>query len=159
MQHEPLIIESQFRTSIENVWKAITSSKEMKQWYFDVPGFRAEAGFEFHFLSEPDEERPYCHLCQVTEVKPLEKLVYTWKYNHYDAITVVTFELFTEDDGSTRLLLTHEGLEAYPDSDPDFSSESFAEGWTWLITDALKTYLEKTYKPVGKRIKMGVQLA
>ena len=158
MQHEPFIIESQFKTSIENVWKAITCSKEMKQWYFDVPGFRAEAGFEFHFLSSADEERSYSHQCQVTEVKPMKKLAFTWQYNHYDAVTHVTIELFTEHDDNTRLILTHEGLEAYPDSDPDFSRESFSEGWTWLINFALKEYLEKTYRPAGRKVKMEVSV-
>lgn len=156
MQNEPFIIENLYKISIENVWKAITCSKEMKQWYFDVPGFRAEPGFEFHFLSSPDEERSYSHQCQITEVKPMKKLAFTWQYSHYDAITLVSIELFAEIDGCTRLILTHEGLEAYPDSDPDFSSDSFAEGWTWLINVALKEYLEKTYKPVGKKVKMEV---
>ena len=55
-------------------------------------------------------------------------------------------------------MLAHEGLEAYPDSDPDFSRESFAEGWSWLINFALKEYLEKTYRPVGKKVKMEVSL-
>lgn len=158
MQNEPFIIENLYKISLENVWKAITCSTEMKQWYFDVPGFRAEPGFEFHFVSSSDEERSYRHQCQVTEVKPFKKLVFTWQYNHYDAVTLVTIELFPEPDGSTRLMLTHEGLEAYPDNDPDFSKESFAEGWTWLINCALKEYLEKTYKPAGKKLKMEVSL-
>lgn len=128
----------------------------MKQWYFDVPGFRAELGFEFHFMSESDEERPYCHQCQVTEVRPFSKLAFTWQYNHYDVVTLVVFELFPEDDGTTRLILTHEGLEAYPESDPDFSMESFTEGWTWIIHTALKAYIDKTYKSVTKRVKMVV---
>lgn len=154
MQKEPFTIETFYNTSVENVWKAITNSKEMKQWYFDVPGFRAELGYEFHFTSEPDEERQYCHHCMVTEVKPLHKLAFTWQYNHYDFVTLVVFELFREANGTTRLMLTHEGLAAYPESDPDFSMDSFKEGWTWIINTALKAYVEKTYKPVGRMVKM-----
>lgn len=156
MQKEPFTIETFYNTSVENVWKAITNSKEMKQWYFDVPGFRAELGYEFHFTSEPDEERQYCHQCMVTEVKPFHKLAFTWQYNHYDFVTLVVFELFREVNGTTRLMLTHEGLEAYPESDPDFSMDSFKEGWTWIINTALKAYIEKTYKPIGRKVKMEV---
>lgn len=156
MQYEPFVIETIYKTPVENVWKAITNSKEMKQWYFDIPGFRAEPGFEFQFSSGPDEERSYRHLCQVTECKPLAKLAFSWQYNHYEAITLVTIELFKEQDGSTHFRLTHEGLESYPESDPDFSSKSFAEGWTWIVNTALKEYLEKAYRPVAKKIKVEV---
>lgn len=154
MQNEPFVIETIYGTTVENVWKAITNSREMKQWYFDVPGFRAEPGFEFQFKSDSDEEREYRHICQVIESKPYKKLSFTWRYNHYDEITLVTFELFKEEDGQTLLRLTHEGLEIYPDSDPDFSRESFAEGWTWIIETALKEYLEKAYKPAMQNVKI-----
>lgn len=157
MQDEPFVIETIYRTPVENVWKAITNSNEMKQWYFDIPGFRAEPGFEFQFSSGPEEERSYLHICQVTVCKPLSKLAFTWLYNHYEAVTLVTFELFEEPDGSTRFRLTHEGLESYPESDPDFSRDSFAEGWTWIVQTALKAYLEKAYKPVAKKVKMEIQ--
>lgn len=156
MKNEPFVIEIIYNTSIENVWKAITNHKEMRQWYFDIPGFRAEPGFEFQFLSDPSEERQYRHICQVTEVVNGRKLSFTWQYNHYDAITKVTFELYHEEDDRTRFRLTHEGLDAYPDSDPDFSKESFATGWTWILETALKEYLEKAYRTSHKTVKMEV---
>lgn len=158
MQNEPFIIETIYRTTIENVWNALTNSQEMRQWYFDVPGFRAEPGYEFHFSSSPGEERLYRHDCQVTELKHHKKLAFTWKYSRYkNIITLVTFELSEEPDGSTRLRLTHEGLEGFPDSDPDFSKNSFEEGWTWIVKSALKDYIEKTYRPMAKKVKLEVQ--
>ena len=156
MQNEPFVIETIYNTAVENVWKAITNSKEMQQWYFDVPGFRPEPGFEFHFVSEPTEERQYCHFCEVTESIIYKKLSFTWRYNHYDVYTLVTFELFEENEGSTRIKLTHAGLDSYPDTDPDFSKESFTEGWTWIICTALKEYLEKAYRTSPKIIIMNV---
>lgn len=156
MQHETFVIETNYRTPVENVWSALTNSQEMRQWYFDVPGFRAEPGFEFHFSSIPGEERFYRHKCQITEVRHHKKLAFTWKYNRYENITLVTVELTEEADGSTRLRLTHEGLEAFPDSDPDFSMDSFAEGWTWIVKTALKEYIDKTYRPMVKKVKMEV---
>lgn len=156
MQDKPFVIEIIYSTPVENVWKAITTSKEMRQWYFDIPGFRAEPGFEFQFISDPDEERPYRHLCQVTESVTYKKLSFTWQYNHYETITQVTFELFDEEEEGTRLRLTHEGLDAYPESDPDFSKRSFTEGWTWIVETALKEYLEKAYRLSSKIAKMEV---
>jgi hypothetical protein len=51
----------------------------------------------------------------------------------------VTFELFDEA-GKTRLKLTHEGLETFPASNPDFAKESFTEGWTHIIGKSLKEF-------------------
>ncbi|HET6559252.1 MAG TPA: SRPBCC domain-containing protein [Prolixibacteraceae bacterium] len=156
MQNEPFVIEKVYNTSAVNVWKAITNSKEMRQWYFDIPGFRAEPGFEFQFISDPREERPYRHICQVTEVVICKRLSYSWQYNRYDTVTSVIFELTEEEDNRTRIRLSHEGLDAYPDSDPDFSKESFAEGWTWIIGTALKEYMEKVYSASRVSLKMEV---
>ena len=152
MQQEAFIIETVYGTSVENVWSAITNSKEMKQWYFDIPGFKPEPGFEFQFKSVPDEERQYRHNCQVIESKLFKKLSFTWQYSQYEEVTLVTFELFARPDGKTHFRLMHEGLESYPDSDPDFSRESFSDGWTWLIETALNTYLENAYKPVQQEL-------
>jgi hypothetical protein len=43
----------------------------------------------------------------------------------------------------TRLKLTHEGLETFPQDNPDFAKESFTAGWTEIIGTLLKQYLEK----------------
>jgi uncharacterized protein YndB with AHSA1/START domain len=37
---------------LRSVWKAITNAADMKQWYFDIPGFKPEVGFEFSFNRE-----------------------------------------------------------------------------------------------------------
>ena len=46
---KPVVIERTFDTSVKQLWNAITSMDEMKQWYFDLKEFRAEVGFEFMF--------------------------------------------------------------------------------------------------------------
>lgn len=141
MKSEPFTIEKTYHAPLEKVWKTITSSGEMKQWYFDIPGFIPEVGFEFQFVSGPDENRQYKHLCKITEVIAGEKLAYSWRYDGYEGNTIVTFELFSEDQ-QTRLKLTHEGLETFPADNPDFSKENFVIGWTWIVGTALKEFLE-----------------
>lgn len=149
MKTDPLIIEQTFKASVERVWKAITDPREMKTWYFDIPDFEALPGFEFEFMSGPDDTRQYLHKCQVTEVIPGKKLAYTWRYEDYEGNTLVTFELF-DDRSLTRLKLTHEGLHTFPQGNPDFSRESFVEGWTWIIGTVLKLHVEK---PVSQQSK------
>ncbi len=141
MKNEPFVIERTYNAPVEKVWKAITDKEDMKQWCFDIAEFKPEVGFEFQFEGGKDE-KCYLHLCKITEVIPRKKLQYSWRYDGYEGNSFVTFELFAEGD-KTRLKLTHEGLETFPISNPDFAKENFVEGWTYLIGSSLKEFAEK----------------
>lgn len=140
MNKEPFVIERTFDAPVDRVWQAITDRDQMKEWYFDLAAFQPVVGFEFQF-SGGSEAETYVHLCRVTAVVPGKKLAYTWKYEKYPGESEVTFELFPEGD-KTRLKLTHTGLETFP-AKPDFARESFAAGWTDIIGNLLKNYLER----------------
>lgn len=139
MNNEPFVIERVYGAPIERVWKAISDKNEMKQWYFDVSDFKPEVGFEFQFEGN-NEGRIYLHLCKVMEVVTGRKLKYSWTYKGYEGLSFVTFELFAEGN-KTRLKLTHEGLETFPDI-ADFRKENFVAGWTAIVGDMLPAYLE-----------------
>lgn len=142
MKTEPFVIERTFNAPSSRVWKAITDKAKMKQWYFDLSEFKPEVGFEFQFPGEGHNCEKYVHLCKITEVIPGKKLTYTWRYENHEGNSVVSFELF-EEGNSTRLKLTHAGLETFLMNNPDFAKESFAEGWTQLIGTSLKEFVEK----------------
>src|SRR5215831_19041153 len=131
MKNEPFVIERIYDVDIEKVWKAITIKNQMKQWYFNVAEFKPEVGFEFQFYAGSPEKQ-WLHLCKITEVVPLKKITYSWRYDGYEGKSFVTFELFGEGD-KTRLKLTHEGLETFPANVPELGKANFAEGWTSLI--------------------------
>jgi len=139
MSH-PLITESTYNAPVDIVWQAITDREQMKQWYFDIESFKPEVGFEFTFKGE-NEGRVYIHLCKITEVIPGRKLKHSWRYQDYEGISYVTFELFPEEN-KTRIKLTHEGLESFP-ALPDFARNNFKEGWTMIIGTLLKDFVEK----------------
>ena len=141
MKNEPFRIERTFDAPVEKVWKAITDKNEMKQWYFDLAEFKAEVGFEFQFMGG-DGKKQWLHLCKITEVITGRKLTYSWRYDGYEGISYVTFELF-EKDNKTRLKLTHAGLDTFPPI-PEFAEKNFIAGWTEIIGTSLKNYLEKT---------------
>lgn len=143
MKNNPIIIEETFNASVETVWQAITDKDKMKQWYFDLKEFKPQVGFEFKFSGQGKKGEKYMHLCQVTEVIPHKKLQYSWQYENHKGHSLVTFELFAEGK-KTRLKLTHEGLETFPQNNPDFARESFNAGWTEIITKSLPKYLEKS---------------
>lgn len=141
MSSQPFIIERVLNAPVEKVWQAITDEHQMRQWYFDLPGFKAEVGFEFRFNGGPDG-RVYVHLCRVTEVVPGRSIAYTWRYEGYEGESLVTWELFDED-GKTRVKLTHTGLESFPASNPDLAKANFVAGWTHIVGTSLKEYTEK----------------
>ncbi len=67
---KPVVVERTFNAPISLVWKALTDNNEMKQWYFNLPEFKPEVGFEFQFTGGKDENNPYLHLCKIIEVIP-----------------------------------------------------------------------------------------
>jgi uncharacterized protein YndB with AHSA1/START domain len=142
MSNQPFVIERMFDVPITKVWNALTQNEQMKKWYFNLPDFKPVVGFEFQFTAGKEGHTLYKHLCRVTEVLPGKKLAYSWRYEGYPGDSLVTFELF-EQGNKTRLKLTHAGLETLAAGGPDFAKENFAAGWTSILDQSLKRYLEK----------------
>jgi uncharacterized protein YndB with AHSA1/START domain len=113
----------------------------MRQWYFDLPDFKPEVGFEFQFTGGT-ETKKYLHLCNVTNVIPERKLSHTWRYDGYEGSSEVTWELFPEGD-NTHVKLTHTGLETFPPI-ADFAVSNFSMGWNEILGKSLKDFVEGT---------------
>jgi len=138
----PIIVEQLFDQPIDIVWNAITQIDLMRQWYFEnIPAFNPEVGFETRFNVE-SQGRDFLHIWTVTEVVPLKKIAYDWKYDGYPGDSFVEFELFKHNN-STKLKLTHNVRESFPQDIPEFSRESGVQGWTFFITKRLKEFLGK----------------
>jgi uncharacterized protein YndB with AHSA1/START domain len=141
METKPLIVERTYNAPIQRVWKAITDRDQMKEWYFEIEEFKTEKGFKFHFTGG-DENVKYLHECEVLVCDPPNKLSYSWTYPGYKGYSVLTWELFSEGESKTRLRLTHEGLESFPQDNPNFRVESFTEGWNYFVHEALPAFVE-----------------
>ncbi|MBC9929516.1 SRPBCC family protein [Chitinophaga qingshengii] len=145
MKNQPLVVERLLNAPVKKVWEALTIKEKMKQWYFDVSDFKPEVGFQFSFAAS-DNGVEYVHRCRVTAVEPNKRLAYTWKYDNYEGESLLTFELQPEGD-QTKLVLTHEGLETFPQHLKSFTRESFAGGWNYIINNSLAKYLDPQYQP------------
>src|SRR4249920_1565078 len=110
MNKQPIVVEKTYDAAPAEIWTALTDKNEMKNWYFDLAEFKAEPGFKFEFKGGPSPEKQYLHLCEIKEAIPEKKLSYTWRYDGYAGISLVSFELFPRGD-KTVLRLTHEGLD------------------------------------------------
>jgi len=140
---EAVVIERTFNAPTAKVWRAITDVDQMRAWYFDLKEFKPEVGFEFEFSVE-HEGMTYHHLCRVTEVVPQKKIAYTWRYKGEPGDSLVTLELFAEDD-NTRVKLTHTGIETFPKT-PAYARKNFESGWSAIIGTELKQFVEQSKK-------------
>ena len=136
---EAVVIERTLNAPVARVWSALTDVDQMRQWYFDLKEFRPEVGFEFEFVVEHDGMK-YHHLCKITEVIPQKKIAYTWRYKGESGNSLVTFELFREEE-NTRLKLTHTGIDTFPKT-PAYARKKFEAGWTEIIGSELKQFVE-----------------
>jgi uncharacterized protein YndB with AHSA1/START domain len=141
MKNEPFVIERVYDAPADKVWQALTDREQMKKWYFDIPSFKAEPGFEFQFTGG-SEEKPYLHLCKIIEVIPNKKLKHSWRYDGYPGNSFVTWELFDEGK-KTKVRLTHEGLETFPADVADLARKNFEAGWNDIVGTLLKGFVEK----------------
>lgn len=138
---EPIAVEVKFKAPRETVWKALTSHKEMIQWYFEqLEDFQPVPGFTTSFSVQAGE-REFVHHWEVTEVIPGERIDYEWLYPDYEGQARVSF-LLEEQGGGTLLRLHCWGIETYPQHIPEFSRESCRAGWKWFLEERLKNYLE-----------------
>lgn len=133
-------VERVFDAPKNLVWRALTEKELMKLWYFDLAEFKAELGFRFEFMGGPPDGVQHKHLCEITQVDFEQKLSYSWKYDGYEGESHVSFELFPENE-STRLVLTHTGLDTFPQL-ADFAIANFEAGWNDIINKLLKEFLE-----------------
>lgn len=140
--NEPIVVSQTMQAPVQNVWQALTDKTQMKEWYFDLEDFKAEEGFSFTFEGGP-EDRVYLHMCTITEVVPLQKLSYSWRYKGYDGDTVVTFLLQAQGPNQTTVTLTHSGIESFGNSNSDLARHNFEQGWTDIITRSLKNFVEQ----------------
>jgi len=141
MSQTPLIVERTYNAPVAKVWEALTNPEQMRHWYFDIPGFKPEVGFEFSFSAKGKEGEDYHHECRITEVVPLSRLTHSWRYRGHPGDSSVTFEL-TPEGNKTHVKLTHTGLESFPPVSA-FARENFVEGWNQIIGKGLKEFVEQ----------------
>lgn len=121
------------------VWKALTEKNLVDKWFMPPENFKAEVGNTFHMTGSKDGVT-YPHTCTITELIPEKKLSYTWNMTVIDGETLVTWEL-QEQDGSTKLTLTHKGWDKVKFNTAELSLNDYHNGWNHF-TNKLKEFSE-----------------
>ncbi len=139
MSDTPLIKEFIYNVAIDKVWQALTSTDQMKIWYFSqLQKFEPKFGFQFQF---EDDNTQYQKEWMVTRVVEGKVLAHNWAYQGYSGNSEVIFKLFSEKEQTTKLQVTQTGLGSFPDH-PHFKRERFEWGWDNLLGENLKRLLE-----------------
>ena len=114
---QQIIVDEVFPHAPETIWKTLTSADLMSRWLGMVPsGFEPVVGNRFTYRTTPAGEWDGTIQCEVLEVIPNERFVYSWRGGHESNIgygapldTLVTFTL-EKTEGGTRLRLVHSGF-------------------------------------------------
>jgi uncharacterized protein YndB with AHSA1/START domain len=129
-----IVIEEVLPHVREAVWRVLTSGELISRWLMPND-FKPIVGKRFTFRTPPKGNWDGVVHCEVLEVRPLERLAYTWKGGTAgDAVyapldSVVTWTL-TAVEGGTRLRLVHSGFQS-PTNDHAF--DAMSGGWAKIV--------------------------
>lgn len=142
MQEVSIIRTEVYNAPVDKVWKALTDKEQMKQWYFDISDFELKEGNTFNFYESDKKE--YHHRAVIKKIIPYKKIQHTWTHpSHSKGESMLTWELFPEGN-TTRVKLTHEGLENFIDGGEAFAAENYVAGWKDIMDKSLRNFLEET---------------
>lgn len=133
---QDIVVEEVLPHAPETIWKTLTTGELIDRWLMKSTGFAPVAGTRFTLRTTPAGAWDGIIHCQVLEVMPNERLVYSWKGGHEGNAgygsrldTVVTWTLSRVEDG-TRLRLVHSGF-VKPKNDTAF--KNLGEGWKKVV--------------------------
>jgi uncharacterized protein YndB with AHSA1/START domain len=137
-----LRIERTFNAPAQAVFEAWTSPEVMARWWhagsdWETPVAEVDlrvGGALRVTMRAPDGEE-YGAKGEYTEIRPPERLAFTWTWDDsVDQASLIELE-FTEQHGVTTVVLTHSGLSG------EESKQSHSEGWQKVL-DSLGRMLE-----------------
>jgi uncharacterized protein YndB with AHSA1/START domain len=101
-------MEELFPAPIERVWQALTDPLMIARWLMRPDGFEARVGSRFTLSNESGEDCRGHVECEVLELSPSHRMVWSWHAADDPATTRLVIEL-EADGGGTRLTLRHTG--------------------------------------------------
>jgi uncharacterized protein YndB with AHSA1/START domain len=131
-----IVVEEVFPHPPALLWRALTELDLISRWMMVPTGFAPVVGQSFTFTTTPAGAWDGLIRCQVEEVVPEERLVYTWaggddSNEGYGSRldTRVTFTL-TKVPGGTRLRFEHAGFELPRNA---VALENMGKGWPTVM--------------------------
>lgn len=123
----------------EVVWRALTTADLIGQWLMPND-FKAELGHRFTFRAKPMGDWDGTVQCEVLEITPPQRLVYSWKGGSaqnpgYGSVldSTVTWTL-DPVEGGTRLTLVHAGFDL-PRNQSAY--DAMSPGWGRIVREGI----------------------
>jgi uncharacterized protein YndB with AHSA1/START domain len=142
---QDIVVDEVFPHAPETIWKALTTGELIARWLMPAEGFQAVAGNRFTYKTTPAGAWDGTIHCEVLEVVPNERLVYSWRGGHEANVgygskldTVVTWTLARAGNG-TRIRVVHSGFEL-PRNDTAYRNMS--DGWKKVVRNLDATAAE-----------------
>lgn len=133
---QAIVVDEVFPHAPQTIWKTLTSGELIGRWLMQPTGFEPVNGKHFTLQTKSGGEWDGVIHCQVLEVIPNERLVYSWQGGHETNIgygsllsTVVTWTL-AKDGNGTRLRLVHSGFVTPRN---DSALKTMGEGWKKVV--------------------------
>lgn len=131
-----IVVEDVLPHPPEKVWKALTAAELIGRWLMPND-FEPVVGKRFTFTTRPIGAWDGVVQCEVLEVVPFSRLVYSWKGGADDGEakygsrldSFVTWTLQPEGKG-TRLRMVHAGFRS-PQN--DFAYGAMSSGWQRIV--------------------------
>jgi uncharacterized protein YndB with AHSA1/START domain len=101
-------MEETFPVPVTRVWHALTDSRMISRWLMATDDFRAEVGARFTLHDETQDGCRGHVECQVLELSPPDRIVWSWSNADDPGPTRLVIELEAHGEG-TRLTLRHTG--------------------------------------------------
>jgi uncharacterized protein YndB with AHSA1/START domain len=144
---QDIVIDEIFPHAPSTIWKALASGELMNRWLMPQTGFEPVQGSHFSFQTQATDDWDGMIRCQILEIVPNERLVYSWRSGMQTAAgyvsrldTIVTWTL-TRHDAGTRLRLVHSGF-VLPKNEAVF--KNINAGWSKVIPKMIAIAAEQT---------------
>ena len=133
---QDIVVDEVFAHAPEAIWKTLTTGELIGRWLMEPTGFEPVPGTHFTFQTRPAGAWDGIIRCQVLEVVPNQRLVYSWKGGDAANVgygsqldTVVTWTL-SRVGGGTRLRLVHSGFLVPKNAS---ALQTMGEGWKKVV--------------------------
>lgn len=103
-----IVEQVRYQEPIDIVWAALTSRELVSEWLMPTRDYAAVAGHRFRFNAPRMPGWDGVIDCEVLEVTPTTRLVWSWRGSNMRAATRVSFTLVPDGNG-TVLTLEHTG--------------------------------------------------
>lgn len=122
---------------VERVWSALTSSEALAAWLMPND-FAPAVGHGFTFRTRPAPGFDGIVRCQVLELEPPRRMVWSWAGGTID--TTVTWTLEETADGGTRLRMHQVGFHGLG---AQLTRRILAGGYPRILGQRLPAYLDR----------------